>query len=148
MQRPISNLLVLSLESSCQMPEAYRIDAAHRLVIGRAWGIVTADDIHRHYARLRADPAFIPAYRQLADLRDVERVEADSASVQREARQRTFSANAGRAFVVQEAHVFGMIRMFGTIVEISGSSIEIFSTLAAALKWLDLPADFDVRIDR
>src|SRR5688572_19219801 len=130
------------------MPESYRIDAEHQLVIGRAWGIVTGDDIHRHYDRLRADPDFSPEYRQLADLRDVERVEADSASVQREARRRTFSPSAKRAFVVQEAHVYGMIRMFGTISETSGSSIEIFSTLREALESLDLPADFDVRIDR
>ena len=58
------------------------------------------------------------------------------------ARRMVFSFPSRRAFVVSNARVFGVGRMWETITELSNnlSQIQVFCDLPLALKWLGLDA--------
>ena len=73
------------------MPESYEIDAQRGLVVCRAWGDLSSEDLHNHYRRLVADPAFSPHYEQLADLTEVTQFTVDSETIESEARARASS---------------------------------------------------------
>ena len=65
------------------MPTTYQRDPVRHLVVSRAWGILTDDDIDSHYKRLVADPGFDPTFRQVCDMMEVTRIDATSDMLRR-----------------------------------------------------------------
>ena len=51
------------------MPEGYVIGANRKLILSRAWGMFSNEDLQERYRRMTADSAFGSHYAQLADLR-------------------------------------------------------------------------------
>ena len=53
------------------MPITYTIDRARKLILTRAWGVLSDDDLLQHKARLAGDPLATPDLRELSDVRDI-----------------------------------------------------------------------------
>ena len=120
------------------MPASYRIDVARRLVLSRAWGVFTAQDLLDHYNALAADPAFDPSFSQLVDLRDVEQVELDTSVIRRHALERLFGGGAQRALVVSSDMHYGLARMYGAFAEFASQNVKVFRDMHEAEQWLGL----------
>jgi hypothetical protein len=119
------------------MPVSYRLDPSRHLVVSRAWGILTDDEIESHYKRLVADPGFQQTFRQLCDMTEVTRIDATSDMLRRLAQQSIFAPGTQRAFVAaQDAH-YGLTRMFQVFCELEGTRVEIFRDTASAEAWLE-----------
>jgi hypothetical protein len=120
------------------MPTAYILDPALRLVRSRAWGVLTAAETTHHYDHIVADPEFEPAYRQVCDLRDVERIEISSDAIRELARTAVFAPGAKRAFVATADAHFGLSRMLQAFCELEGTQVGVFRTMVEAEEWLRL----------
>jgi hypothetical protein len=120
------------------MPESYEIDATRRLVVCRAWGDLSSEDLREHYRRLASDPAFSPEYAQIADLSGVTEFTLDSATIEAEARASIFSPNSRRAFVAPKGVAYGLARMFAAHSSASGQELRVFTELPPAKEWLGI----------
>ena len=120
------------------MPVEYRIVPELQLVVTRASGVVSEDELNAHYARLQADPAFDPTYRQIADARGVTDASAIGGDMPRRAGERGFAPGAKRALIAPAGHLYGLARQHTTLAGLRGSTTEAFSTVADAEAWLGL----------
>lgn len=118
------------------MPESYQIDADRELVVCRAWGSLSNEDLREHYRRLAADPAFCPGYSQIADLRDVTEFTVDSATIEELAHVPVFAPGTRRAFVAPMGIAFGLARMFSTHSQSTDQVLEVFNDERGAREWL------------
>ena len=123
------------------MPATYTIDADLQLVTSLLVGPVTEAEIYEHNQRLRTDPSFDPAYRQLADMSAVSEVLVSTGLIVDTARDQFFNPGVPRAFVASGDAVFGMARMFAAHAEGLGQTIKVFRQRKEAEQWLglDLP---------
>ncbi len=120
------------------MPISYDIDLNRRLVLTRAWGVLTDAEILEHKSRLTRDPAFCPTMGQLSDVRDIERLavttEGVKAMVAHDQDHADRRVGHRLAFVVATDEAFGMARMYS---QRSGSElVSVFRTLVDAEEWL------------
>jgi len=122
------------------MPASYRIDVARRLVLSRAWGVFTAQDLYGHYTALSADPVFDPSFSQLVDLRDVEQVDMEPSVIRRHALERLFAAGAQRALVTSSDVAYELARMYGTSAAYVPQNVRVFREMPDAEQWLGLEA--------
>ena len=122
------------------MPASYTINPERRLVTSRGWGALSDDDLRQHDARLRVDPAFSPGYRQLADGRELTRIDVSWSMIAEVARNPVFSRESRRALVVARDVDYGVARVFQTMVELQGGIVQVFRDREAAERWLDRPA--------
>lgn len=122
------------------VPISYRIDQERRLVLTRAWGVLTDDDIINHKERLARDPEFDPVIPQLTDARDIEQFAVTIAGVHamiaHDAAHASRRAGHRLALVVGTDEVFGMARMYELMGERSDNSVAVFRTIADAETWL------------
>jgi len=119
------------------VPVSYRLEPARNLVVSRAWGVLTDDEIVAHYKRLVEDPGFKSTFHQLCDMMEVTRIEATTEMLRQLARQSIFSPGTQRAIVaVQDSH-YGLTRMFQVFCELEGTRVEIFRDTASAEAWLE-----------
>ena len=114
------------------------IDIERRLVRATLRGSLTGADLRDMGARLAADPAFRPDLSMLIDLSQATSEALTSMDMQGLARSSNFSRGARRAFVCQDAAMFGLARMFTTYREMREAleDTEVFSTVADAEAWL------------
>jgi len=123
------------------MPAAYVIDSAHRVVLSRAWGLLTDDELARHQQELSADPAFDPSFDQLFDFEGVTRTDLTTIGIRLLARSNTFGEHSRRAFVVVSQSMFGMMRMYELLLAEDPDDLRVqCDHIAAAREWLGLPA--------
>ncbi|MDB4892907.1 MAG: hypothetical protein JWL61_4762 [Gemmatimonadetes bacterium] len=120
------------------MPESYEIDPQREIVICRAWGRLTDEEVRGHYRRILADPAFRPEYRQLADLTDVIDFTVDSRTIEEAARMHVFTPGTRRAFIAPRGVAFGLARMFSIYSATAGQLMEVFADARHAEEWLGL----------
>ena len=123
------------------MTASYEIDRCRRLVISRAWDVVTDEELIDHYVDLRRDPAFDPTYRQLVELRGVRRFDTAVVAVEAAARLRVFAPRVRRAIVAPEDAAFERARQFAFFAGLQAQRVEVFRTERAAMEWLDGDAD-------
>jgi hypothetical protein len=123
------------------MPADYVIDAEHRIVYSRAWGELTEADVLVHRQRLKTDPRFDPAFRQLADFSGVTRLALTYASVNALASSDPWHFDARRAFVAPADVVFGMARMYEMLLGEQKSNIAVFRRAEEAERWLRIDED-------
>lgn len=125
------------------MPMSYRVDPERRIVLTRAWGVLTDQDVLSHKASLLSDPAVQPGMVQLSDVRDIERLDVTPAGVR--AMVRHDSVNAGRlpghrlALVANADLVFGMARMYQQTGGHDDRGVGVFRTMEEAEAWLFEP---------
>jgi len=120
------------------MPVDYRISVPHHLVISRAWGVMSDQEMFAHARKVAADPTFRPDMRQVADLRHVTRFGLDSASVDTLVRLNPFGPGARRALLVGSDVAFGMARMYQLTREPAPDDVAVFREVHEALAWLGL----------
>ena len=119
------------------MPASYLIDRTRGVVFSRAWGVLTDEDILAHVRVLRGDARLTPDLRQVADFRDVTKLDVTSEGVRRAARNNPWGPDARRAFVAPLDEALGMIRMFGIYMHAT-SQFQVFRTLEPAMEWIGL----------
>ncbi len=122
------------------MPASYRIDVARRLVLTRAWGVFTAQDLYDHYNSLAADPAFDPSFPQLVDLREVERVDMEPSIIRRHALEFLFGSGTQRALVTASDVAYQLARMYGAFAAYVPQNVHVFRDMHDAEHWLGLEA--------
>jgi hypothetical protein len=120
------------------MPASHEIDPSRRLVISRAWGVLTAAEVAEHYRAIAADPAFDPSFSQLADLSRVEHVDMSSPSVRREALETVFSSRSLRAFVARTDEQAIVAKLYGLFGRYVRQNIRVFPDVREAERWLGL----------
>lgn len=118
------------------MPSAYRIDPDLQIVWSRAWGVLGEDESAEHYRLLAADPAFQPSFKQMCDLRSVDRMDISTAAIRALARTSVFDPGSRRAFLAPSDAHYGLSRMLQAFSELEGSVIGVFRTAAEAAAWL------------
>jgi hypothetical protein len=122
----------------------YHVDPIRGLVISRAWGILTDQDLLAHPRALAEDPLFRPSMNQLTDFREVTDFRVESATIHRIAGLSPFGAGARRALLVGSESLYGMARMYQILRDTAPDDLQVFRELDAALEWLGLKADADV----
>jgi hypothetical protein len=121
------------------MPASHTVDPSRSLVHSRAWEVLTDSDVREHYRRLLADPLFDPSFNQLADLREVERVEVSTAMIREAGLMKVFRPEARRAFVVSTPLLEAMTRMYGSFSRVvQGGEVRVFHWLDEAESWLGI----------
>jgi hypothetical protein len=120
------------------MPVTYTIVPEKKLVLSEIWGPATEGEVLEHNRKLRGDPLFNPAYRQLADMSGVTEVLVSADTIKETARDSFFSPGVRRAFVASADGTFGMARMFALHAESLGQVVEVFRDRGAAEEWLGL----------
>jgi hypothetical protein len=118
----------------------YVVRKKDRLVLSSGSGRVTWSDIKELQDQSKTDPNFDPEFNQLVDLRAVTHIEMSTEQTRVLARRMIFSFTSKRAFIVPNTTVFGVIRMWEIVTELSDnpSQIRVFHDLPSALKWLGL----------
>ena len=120
------------------MPATYRIDVVRRLVLSRAWGVYTVQDLFDHFAMLAADPAFDPTFSQIVDLREVERTELTPPIIRRHALERLFNSTAQRALVVSSAYHYELARIYADFARYAKQNVRVFRDMHDAEEWLGI----------
>lgn len=120
------------------MSAQYRIDVGQRLVITEVWDECSDADIERVHRALRADPAFVPTFDQILDLRRVRSVVAAGSSIRR-AGAGVYASGVRRAVVTRAGLLYGIARMFAAGAEAYGHVVGIFATPHEAEAWLGRP---------
>ena len=119
------------------MPTSYRIDPSRGLVLSRAWGILSSEEMQDHYHRLLTDPGFRSSYRQLGDLRAVTEFTVGSWAMVETAAAPIFDAGTRRALVAPSDLGYGLSRMFAVYSERTEQDVRVFRDMAEAAAWLD-----------
>ena len=120
------------------MPASYEIHPSRRLVISRAWGVLSTAEVAEHYRAIAADPAFDESYSQLADLTSVEHVDMSAPSVRREALETVFSSRSLRAFVARTDEQAVVAKLYGLYGKYVRQNIQVFADVREAERWLGL----------
>jgi hypothetical protein len=120
------------------MPASHEIDVTRRLVISRAWGVLSTPEVADHYRAIAADPAFEPGFSQLADLSAVDHVDMSADSVRREALETVFSVHSLRAFVAPREKQAVVARLYGLYGKYVRQNIRVFQDIREAERWLGL----------
>lgn len=120
------------------MPASYLIDQQRGVVFSRGWGVLTDEETLAHAKVLRGDPRLTPLLRQVADFRDVTRLDVTSEGVRRVAKNNPFGPDARRSFVAPLDETVGMLRMFGIYLDADDSQFRIFRSLEPAMEWIGL----------
>jgi hypothetical protein len=106
--------------------------------VTEVWGVCTDADIQETYRGLRADPAFVSTFDQIADLRRVRSFAAAGWNVCN-AGAGVYAPGVRRAIVTRPGFLYGMARMIASGAESHGHVVEIFTTPSEAETWLGRP---------
>lgn len=120
------------------MPIVHTIDAARRLVRSRLWDVVTESDAWSSAAALLNDPSFDPTFVQLADMREVTRIEISGNTVRELALMHIFDSRSRRALVVSSGLQRGIGHMTTSYAEGGDQQIVLFESVAEAERWLGI----------
>ena len=120
------------------MPATYSIDSERKLVISRAWGVMTSADVREHRRALRSDPSFDRTYRELVDMSGITEDLVDLGAKQEISQDQLFVPGVRRAWVAPADYPFAMARMYAKAAEKQGQVIGVFRTRKEAEEWLGL----------
>ena len=120
------------------MPATYSIHVERKLVISRAWGVMTSADVRGHRRALRGDPLFDRTYRELLDMSGITEDLVDLGAKQELSQDQLFTPGVRRAWVAPADYAFGMARMYAIAAEKQGQVIGVFRTMSEAEEWLGL----------
>ena len=118
------------------MPTSYRIDPERELVVTRAWGAPSSEDLEAHYANLITDPRFRPSYRQLGDLSAVTTFSVDAWRIAQVAATPVFDTGTRRALIAPSEVGFGLSSIFAAYSERAGQDVRVFRERDEAEAWL------------
>jgi hypothetical protein len=108
------------------------------LILTRAEGRVTFDDVKGHQDRLLADPGFDAGFDQLIDGTAAMKFEISAEEARTLAMRRILAPKSRRAFVATKPHIFGLGRMMEIYREGSEfAEVQVFYSMEEALQWLE-----------
>jgi hypothetical protein len=109
-----------------------------RWVRGRAWGVVTLDDVLAARKQFMSDPRFRPDFRQLYDGREVTRMVLTASEVGQLAMNPLFGPGTRRAFVTPTHETYGVMRLYQIYRSVNAGKeqIRLFRTMEEAEAWL------------
>ncbi len=125
------------------MPHSFRIDPEHGVVLFRAEGSFSSEELLGCLQEVVAHPQFRRTFNHLVDLRDV----SDFAATPADLRERVEmnhalepQLDASRiALVATRDAVFGMCRMYEQLMTDAAPTARTFREMREATEWLDLP---------
>jgi hypothetical protein len=120
------------------MTVSYTIDSELQVVFTRVVGVIDGTQLHEHQNRLRDDPCFQPDMRELMDCMGVEDVELKTIVNSQAVKGSPWGSSARRAIVVPNLFVFGLLRIFQTLMSDAHGEISMFYDIESAKSWLDL----------
>jgi hypothetical protein len=129
------------------MATSYRIDGARRIVVCRAWGVVTATEARNHYQRILADPAFDHTFSELIDLREVTDFQIEVDTLRLIAEQRVFALGARRAVIAPSILQNAVASAFANYSATRGQNIQVFDDPIRAHTWLGLLSELADSLD-
>ena len=97
------------------MPLTYTIDRSLKIVIARASGVLSEEDLRGSREQIQSDPAYHPSFAQLFDLSDVTDIEVSIPVMARIAGSSAVAPNARQAFVGVNDIQYEMARTFATL---------------------------------
>jgi len=118
------------------MALSHAIDASRRLVISRASGQLTEEDMRSGQALLHGDPDFRRTFRQLVDLRAVDTVVASVPGMARIAAASAFAPGVRRAFVGTSDVQYELGLVYAALSEPHRQIVHVFRELSIAEAWL------------
>jgi hypothetical protein len=119
------------------MPVSFAIDKEKRLVVTRAWGKCTVEDVLEFRREIVKDDNFDPSFAQLADFSGVTVADISPAEVRMLAWINPFSPDSRRAIVAQNQLAYALARIFETLRSLRGDRhIRVFRTREEALAWI------------
>jgi len=118
------------------MPLTYVIDASRRIVVARASGVLTEDDLRSTRMLMQGDPAFNRSFAQLLDLRAATAVNVSVPAMARLAASSTFAPGVRRAFVGITDAQYNMAWTFAMLSEPHDQLVHVFRDISVAEAWL------------
>ncbi len=110
-----------------------------------AAGVYTCDELLRCLPGRHEDPGCESAFDHLIDLRDVSEFRPDAPEIRRRADEGQAAAprpEAGRVAIVSSHDVvFGMMRIYESLMAGAPSEVRTFRDMEDATAWLGLPRD-------
>ena len=122
----------------------FRIDRQNRVVLFKAIGTFSSEDLRTCVAAVVADPDFEPDCDHLVDLRRITTFEPSAQDLRARAKRDAANEklNAGRIAIVSSNDiVYGMTRMYEILMDDASVSVRTFKTMEEAMTWLGLPID-------
>jgi hypothetical protein len=114
----------------------YSIDRQLRLIVSRASGVFTPDDVLSVRAQAARDPTFDPTYDQIIDLTGVADLRFDYDAMLALAASSLSQSFVRRAIVAPNAEQYSLACIFQVASEQSGQRIDIFATFEEAAEWM------------
>lgn len=118
------------------MAYTYSIDPRQRLVVSRASGVFTPDDVLAVRRDVARDPAFDRTYDQIIDLTDVAELRFDYGAMLSVAASSLSQSFVRRAIVARTPEQYSLACIFQVASEQSGQRIDIFATFDEAAEWV------------
>lgn len=118
------------------MPLTYVIDASRRIIIARASGVLTEDDMRAAHILMQGDPAFNRNFGQLLDLRAVSDASISVPAMARLAANSAFAPGVRRAFVGITDAQYNVAWTFAMLSEPHDQLVHVFRDIAVAQAWL------------
>lgn len=118
------------------MAYTYSVDPARRLVVSRASGVFTPDDVIGVRQQVVRDPAFDPSFDQIIDLTDATELRFDYDAMLAVAASSISQTVVRRAIVARTTEQHGLACVFQVASEQVGQRIDIFKTFDEADEWL------------
>jgi hypothetical protein len=118
------------------MPADHVIFPAERLVLNRAWGMLTELEVREQCARVATDPRFESDYSQLADLTGVVSFDVAPKRLAESICLSLFDAGVRRAIVVSSLAQREAAIMIATTGAARGDIVRVFATVDSANRWL------------
>jgi len=120
------------------MPYATSFYLDRRLMITRAWGHITVDDVRAFRQEIVARPGFDPMWAHIFDARDAFEFDLSNEEIRQIAETSRLAPSARRAMVATDPVIFDRFRTYGTLfqLQVDGSAVGVFKTLDDAIEWV------------
>jgi hypothetical protein len=120
------------------MPYATSFYLDRRLMITRAWGHITVDDVRAFRQEIVARPGFDPRWAHIFDARDAVEFDLSNEEIRQVAETSRLAPSARRAMVATDPVIFDRFRTYGTLfqLQVDGSAVGVFKTLDDAIEWV------------
>ena len=118
------------------MPLTYMIDASRRIIVARASGVLTEDDLRSVRMLMQGDRAFNRNFAQLLDLRAATEVNVSVPAMARLAASSAFAPGVRRAFVGITDAQYNMAWTFAMLSEPHNQLVHVFRDISVAEAWL------------
>ncbi|MBT3279796.1 MAG: hypothetical protein HN909_08830 [Phycisphaerales bacterium] len=120
------------------MPVTYTIDHDQKLVYTTAEGVLTDQEVLSHRDRLMEEQIDPLTYRQLVDLRGVEKIDICAGTIHDLSKTNPWGMGAHRAIVAPAKMLFNLARLFQMNIEAHSDDIQVFHTLEDAKDYLGI----------